>query len=239
MQISESLSLYSSLLSGTLPCIFKLPWPLWTLSPQLQAAVIFLGFPPLHHIPESTSRQETVLIVGFTLSVSFLSGITVLCCLLYNVCSSCFTHCVQFSSCLQWKYKSVISYSIAARRGSHSASISVKRIPSLWGDITFLISYLPFMKKGSLSYFCFHRNHQLDTLLRYLALANGSTTHRGISLGKAAFWKRHHSSGLYSLSDRLTAVLWWGPLGPELSITISEEFFTSGDYDNGMRTNCK
>lgn len=128
MQISERLSLYSSLLSGTLPCIFKLPWPLWTLSPQCR--LLWSSWVSHFCITfQKVPLGRKLLIVGFTLFDSFLSGITVLCCLLYNVCSSCFTHFVQFSSCSQRKYKSVISYSIAARRGSHSASISVKRIP--------------------------------------------------------------------------------------------------------------
>lgn len=83
-----------------------------------------LCFPPLHHIPESAPRQEwTVFIAGFTLFVSFLSGILVLWRLLCKVWSSCFTHFFQFPSYLPWGYTSVISYSIAARRGHRLASI--------------------------------------------------------------------------------------------------------------------
>ena len=58
----------------------------------------------------------------------------------------------------------------------------------------------------------------------------------GISLLKIAF-----SGALIWLTDSvgqtLTAIVRWGPWGPRISTTALEEFFSSGDCEDGMRTN--
>ena len=55
----------------------------------------------------------------------------------------------------------------------------------------------------------------------------------GISLLKIAF-----AGALIWLTDSkgqtLTAILRWGP--PKISTTVSEEFFSSGDCEDGMST---
>lgn len=114
------LNLSHSLLAGTVPWIFKLPWPSWTLisvSLTQEDATIFLGFPSLHHIPESSSRQKTMLSLKSHL-VCFLSlrvhgpGLPVVQCM--KIVSCVLSHFLVVYSGV----KSASSYSIAARRGS-------------------------------------------------------------------------------------------------------------------------
>lgn len=87
----------------------------WTLALQLR--LLWSQVSP-SALPSRKRLQPGTCVNCRSRLVSFLSGITVLLCLLCNVWSSCLTHFVQFSSCLQREYKSVISYSRSQKRES-------------------------------------------------------------------------------------------------------------------------
>ena len=56
------------------------------LSPQLEeSARLLLGFPSLHQNLETLIRQQVEAIIGLTLIVSHVSGVTVLHCLMSSV----------------------------------------------------------------------------------------------------------------------------------------------------------
>lgn len=55
------------------------------LSPYLSESTVLPGCRTRHRSPEGTSRQSSVETIKFTSLVYFLSGIIVLCCLLFNI----------------------------------------------------------------------------------------------------------------------------------------------------------
>lgn len=165
--------------------------------------------------------------------VSFLSGITVLHCLLCNVWSSCLTHFVQISSCLQRENKSVISYSRSQKRESFCFHWS-KADSFFIGEIPFLISYFPFPKMG-LILFLFPQKlsacYYFTLPCFRLFVHPGINTEDSISGPHMAyrFWRTD--------LDCYTQVR--GGWGSKISTTVLEEFFSLGDCEDGMRTNWK
>ena len=122
-----------------------------------------------------------------------------------------------------------------ARRGSLSAFTEVKQILFLKGDLTFQISYFPLIKMG-LILFLF--SQKLPACYCFSRPCFRLSIQPGISLLKIAFagariWLTD------SKGQTLTAILRWGPRGPKISTTVSEEFFSSGDCADGMSTRWK
>lgn len=143
----------------------------WYLSFQLSKfALNFQGSPYLCRSLRKCIQAEIRVIISVTLFVSLLSGVTVLCCLLFNVCKR-FIHFVQFFSCLHWQGKS--SYSIMSECGTPFAFYIVKKIKSFNQRIwCFQDSYEEFLllkefsQKGFL--LCMdRRNIKMSIIFRY------------------------------------------------------------------------